>query len=55
MITDQKLGIIIYIILFVLIIWFVFHTSIISDKNPERMKYLGEKLKFKKNKKDKNN
>lgn len=55
MIKDQKLGIIIYIILFVLIIWFVFHTSIISDKNPERMKYLGEKLKFKKNKKDKSN
>lgn len=47
MLKDQRLGIIIYIILFILILWFVFHTSIISDKNPERMKLLGNKLKRK--------
>ena len=45
MIKDQKLGITIYIILFVLILWFVFHTSIISDKNPERMKLIGNLIK----------
>ena len=53
MIKDQKKGIIIYIILLILILWFVFHTSIISDKNPERMKLIGNKLKGVKEKKEK--
>ena len=49
MIKDQRLGIIIYIVLFCLIIWFVFHTSIISDKNPERIRLIENKFKVKKN------
>lgn len=52
MIKDQKTGIIIYLILFILMIWFVFHTSIISDKNPERVKALESKLKIKKKQKN---
>lgn len=48
MIKDQKTGIVIYLVLFILMIWFVFHTSIISDKNPERVKALESKLKIKK-------
>lgn len=35
-IKDQIIGEIIYIIIFILVIWFVLHTSIISDKNPKR-------------------
>lgn len=35
MLKDQKAGIIIYIILFIIIIWFVLHTSIIRDKTPK--------------------
>lgn len=31
-IIDQKLGQIIYVVLFILVIWFVLHTSIITDK-----------------------
>ena len=50
MIKDPKVGIVIYIILFILIIWFVFHTSIISDKNPERLQKLEQKLGMKKRK-----
>ncbi|MBR4618169.1 MAG: undecaprenyl/decaprenyl-phosphate alpha-N-acetylglucosaminyl 1-phosphate transferase [Bacilli bacterium] len=50
MIKDPKVGIVIYIILFILIIWFVFHTSIISDKNPERLQKLEQKLGMKKKK-----
>lgn len=47
MIQDQKTGMIIYLILFILIVWFVFHTSIISDKNPERVKAIENKLRIK--------
>lgn len=36
MLKDQKAGIIIYVILFIIIMWFVLHTSIISDKNPKK-------------------
>ena len=32
---DQIVGQIIYIVIFILVIWFVFHTTIISDKSPE--------------------
>ncbi len=38
MLKDQKSGIIIYIILFIIIMWFVLHTTIISDKTPNRQK-----------------
>lgn len=31
-IINSKLGIIMYIIIFILVLWFVFHTSIITDK-----------------------
>ena len=43
---DQMMGIALYIIIFILVIWFVFHTSIISDKNPKLMKKVEEKLKI---------
>lgn len=32
---DQIVGQVIYIVIFILVIWFVFHTTIISDKSPE--------------------
>ena len=40
----------IYIIIAILVIWFVFHTSIISDKNPKLEKKLLNKLKIHKDK-----
>ncbi len=40
----------IYIIIAILVIWFVFHTSIISDKNPKLEKKILNKLKIHKNK-----
>ena len=43
---DQMMGIALYVIIFILVIWFVFHTSIISDKNPKLMKKVEEKLKI---------
>jgi hypothetical protein len=45
------LGIIIYITLFVLVVWFILHTSIISDKLEEKTKSLEKKLTKKKSKK----
>jgi UDP-GlcNAc:undecaprenyl-phosphate GlcNAc-1-phosphate transferase len=50
-IKNAKLGTIIYIILFVLVVWFVLHTSIISDKIETKTKDLENKLKKKKTKK----
>lgn len=44
---DPIVGEIIYVILFVIVLWFVMHTTIISDKNPERTKELIDKLKRK--------
>ncbi len=44
---DQIVGEIIYIIIFIIVIWFVFHTSIISDKNPKRAKRIRDKFRFK--------
>ena len=32
---DQVVGQTIYIIIFIIVLWFVFHTSIISDKSPK--------------------
>ena len=46
-IKNPKLGIIIYIILFCMVAWFAFHTSIISDKLEKKIKGV-EKKYFKK-------
>lgn len=46
-IKNPKLGIIIYIILFFMVAWFAFHTSIISDKLETKIKGI-EKKYFKK-------
>ena len=48
-VKDPQLGQIVYIIIFIIVLWFVFHTSIISDKNPKRAKKLLEKIKRSKN------
>ena len=45
---DATMGIILYIIIFVLVIWFVLHTTIISDKTPTIRQKLKEKLKISK-------
>lgn len=47
---DPIIGEIFYIIIFILVIWFIFHTSIISEKNPKRAKKLREKILFLKKK-----
>lgn len=41
---DPIIGEIIYIIIFILVIWFVLHTSIISDKNPKRAQKIVDKI-----------
>ena len=46
---DPYIGQIMFIVLFVLVLWFVFHTTIISDKNPQLMKKIETKLKIRKN------
>lgn len=43
---DQVMGIALYIVIFILVIWFVFHTSIISDKNPQLVEKAKQKLKI---------
>ncbi len=50
MIQDHTIGIIIYLVLFVAMLWFVFHTSIISDKSPKLVKSIEEKIKSPKKK-----
>lgn len=46
---DQKLGQILYIIIFFLVLWFIFHTTIILDKNPRKTDIIGKiKKKLKK-------
>lgn len=57
---DPIAGKIIYIVIFIIVLWFVFHTSIITDKNPKITRRLKEKFKLgttskKKNKKQKKN
>lgn len=42
-IQNAKLGIIIYIVLFILVVWFVLHTSIISDKLEKTTKDIEKK------------
>ncbi len=44
--VDAKIGQALIIFIFILVVWFVFHTSIISDKNPERIKKITRKLKI---------
>lgn len=48
---DPIIGQVIYIFIFILVIWFVFHTTIISDKNPKITKKIKDKLKIEKPKK----
>ena len=43
-IKDPVLGKIIYIIIFIIVLWFVLHTTIISDKTPSRTRKIEEKL-----------
>ncbi len=42
---DKKIGMILFIILFVIVLWFVLHTSIISEKNPKLLDKIKTKLK----------
>ena len=48
-INDAKLGTIMYIILFIVVLWIILHTSIISDKLPKETKKFEKNL-FKKKK-----
>lgn len=41
---DQVLGKVVYIIIFIIFLWFILHTSIISDKNPKIAKKIEEKI-----------
>lgn len=47
---DPKLGQILFVIIFIIVVAFVLQTSIISDKNPERLKKLEQKIGLKKKK-----
>ena len=47
-IIDPVIGKIIYIIIFIIVIWFVLHTSIISEKNPKFTDKIKRKLRLKK-------
>ena len=42
---DRKIGSIFFIILFIIVLWFVLHTSIISEKNPRLLDKIRSKLK----------
>ncbi len=42
---DPVVGQTIYIVIFILVLWFVFHTSIISDKSPELTHTVSSKIK----------
>lgn len=53
-IKDPYWGKIIYILLFIIIVWFVLHTSIISEKTSEKVKDIESKVRRKKNKSNKN-
>ncbi len=49
-IKDPAIGRVIYIIILILVLWFVFHTSIISDKSPQLTNKIKSKLKVNKRK-----
>ena len=53
-IKDPMLGKIVYIIIFIIVLWFVLHTSIISDKSPKLTNKIKNTLTPKKKKKKKN-
>lgn len=50
---DPVIGQILYIIIFIIVLWFVLHTTIISDKTPKQTKKIKEKLSIIKPKKKK--
>ena len=41
---DPIIGQILYIVIFIIVLWFVLHTTIISDKTPKHTKKLKEKI-----------
>ena len=41
---DPVVGKIIYIIILIMVLWFVFHTTIISDKSPQITQKIESKL-----------
>ena len=47
-IIDPVIGEIIYIIIFIIVLWFVLHTTIISEKNPKLTEKIKRKLRIKK-------
>lgn len=47
-IIDPKIGQILFIIIFIIVMWFVLHTTIISDKTPKHTEKILEKIKLKK-------
>ena len=47
---DRLMGQILYVIIFVIVLWFVLHTTIISDKNPSRTEKIFGFMKIKKKK-----
>ena len=47
---DPKIGQIMFIIIFIMVVWFVFHTTIISDKSPVVVKKIEQKIGLKKKK-----
>ena len=49
--VNPKIGAAIYIVIFILVVWFVFHTTIISDKTPQITRKLERKILKKKKKK----
>lgn len=48
---DPKIGQILYVVIFVIVLWFVLHTSIISDKTPKQTEMIKEKIGITKKKK----
>lgn len=52
MLHDQKIGQILFIIIFILVAWFVLHTTIISDKSPQLTRKIESKLKISKKKEE---
>ena len=49
-IINPLIGEIIYVIIFIIVIWFVLHTTIISENNPKITKKIFNKISFKKKK-----
>ena len=47
-IIDQKIGQVLFVIIFIIVMWFVMHTTIISDKTPKRTEKILAKIKIKK-------